>query len=55
MNYIFCAFPGTFGRNSQVVSASQENLKKTAERWRETNGYKDVWVYSNQRGFINKF
>ena len=54
--YYFCAYKDTFDKGSQVVKVdSPEYLEKVANRWRETNGYSDVWVYDMNHNCVYNF
>ena len=54
--YYFCAYKDTFDKGSQVVKVdSPEYLEKVANRWRETNGYPDVWVYDMNHNCVGNF
>ena len=56
--YYFCAHPHTFSHDCQVCTidgSCADALRKTAEKWKEVNGYKSVYVYDVSHNFVWNF
>lgn len=52
-SYYFCNTHMAFASGRQVVRVRKgEDIKKIAEQWAKTNGYKCVYVYTMDHDFI---